>query len=50
MKNMFKRSLAAVIAVASLAVGMVGMSASAYGGSGSFSVNGVSANKSIGNL
>lgn len=29
MKNMFKRSLAAVMAVASLAVGMVGMSASA---------------------
>lgn len=30
MKKIFKRSLAAVMAVASLAVGMVGMSASAY--------------------
>lgn len=30
MKKMFKRSLAAVIAVASLAVGMVGMNANAY--------------------
>lgn len=30
MKNMLKKSLAAVMAVASLAVGMVGMSASAY--------------------
>lgn len=47
MKKMFKRSLAAVMAVASLAVGMVGMSASAYGGSGSFSVDDVSATKSI---
>lgn len=33
MKKMFKRSLAAVMATASLAVGMVGMSASAYSNS-----------------
>lgn len=47
MKKMFKRSLAAVMAVASLAVGVVGMNASAYGGTGTFSVNGVSVTKSI---
>lgn len=47
MKNMFKKSLAAVMAVASLAVGMVGMSASAYGGSGTFIVNGVSVIRGI---
>lgn len=47
MKKMFKRSLAAVMAVASLAVGMVGMSASAYGGSGTFTVNHESVGKSI---
>lgn len=53
MKKMFRRSLAAVMAVASLAVGVVGMNTSAYNNSASMEIRDVSGapgNKTSGTL
>lgn len=47
MKNMFKKSLAAVMAVASLAVGMTGVSASAYTSKANWSLFMVKSNSSV---
>lgn len=47
MKNTFKKIAASVMAVASLAVGMTGISASAYGGSKTFTVYTFTATASI---
>lgn len=47
MKKTFKKAAAAIMAVATLAAGMVGMSASAYGGYNYETYNGVSVEKYI---
>lgn len=47
MKKIFKKITASAMAVTALAVNMIGMGASAYGGSGSFTVNGTSVSRSI---
>ena len=47
MKKMFKKIVASVMAVSTLSVGTIGMNVNAYGGTDTFTVNGVLVTKSI---